>query len=141
MPSCCSANGIECQRWRLSLGRLPSLVPSPALGASRAEGPYPLPGRVLEQLSPSSGVRYSLERRDELEVRHRRRQGSLEIAVLKAFERVNSRWLFHLRALGRFFGLRVLGGSDHPTGERKVPTYQGCYIYSDLEASARRRRI
>jgi len=28
MPSCCSANGIECQSWRLSLRRLPLYGPN-----------------------------------------------------------------------------------------------------------------
>jgi hypothetical protein len=40
MPSCCSANGIECQR-RLSLGRLPPLLPSSALGSIPGRGAEP----------------------------------------------------------------------------------------------------
>jgi hypothetical protein len=41
MPSCCSANGIECQRWRVSLRRLPPLVASSALGSILGRGAEP----------------------------------------------------------------------------------------------------
>ncbi len=41
MPSCCSANGIECQRWRLTLGKLRPLVPSSALGSIPGRGAEP----------------------------------------------------------------------------------------------------
>ena len=44
MPSCCSANGIECQRWRLSLGRLPPLVPLWVLERIPGRGLNLLPG-------------------------------------------------------------------------------------------------
>jgi Putative transposase len=74
MPSCCSANGIECQRWRLSLRRLPPLVPSSALRSIPGRGAEPSarkavaryitrPPVAIERLSlmPQGHIKYSLK--------------------------------------------------------------------------------